>query len=106
MHLFFIQQKDDQSKDLVSSNNKQGPEDLKQYFIDFLKLKREAEGEITQEELDNFDPSAQVEQESDEGFGDMDQKKEVPKYVSALKEVMGKYSQPYLYRHSIRHHSL
>ena len=60
---------------------------MKQYFIDFLKLKREEEGDITEEELENFDPPAHVEQESDEGFGDMEQKKEVPKHVSALKEV-------------------
>ena len=73
---------------------KNGPEELKQYFINLLKLEREAAGEITEDELQNFDlsadscdASAHIEQESDEGFGDMDQKKEVPKHVLAVKEV-------------------
>ena len=82
------------SKDVCSGTKKNGPEELKQYFINLLKLEREAAGEITKEDLENFDPSADgcdasahVEQESDEGFGDMDQKKEVPKHVIAVKEV-------------------
>ena len=68
-------------------NSSKGPEELKQYFINLLRLEKEASGEISQEDLENFDPSAHAEQESDEGFGEMDQKKEVPKHVLAIKEV-------------------
>ncbi|KAL3861032.1 hypothetical protein ACJMK2_007123 [Sinanodonta woodiana] len=78
-----VPQTDDEQRDTVPA------EEIAKFFMEHHRQKRQAEGEISEEDLQNFEPQLNQEPDPEEdGISDVAKESELPKHVKAVKEVM------------------
>ncbi|XP_052760793.1 TELO2-interacting protein 1 homolog [Mya arenaria] len=63
-------------------------EELAEFFSNLLKLEKEALGEITEEELNNFNPDSSQPDSTDSNMDEPETKPPLPSHIKAVKEVM------------------